>query len=112
MVAATPKQIAMARQTANSESHIFALRAPITTHFDARHPNPKTFESRNEVANSRCHPITGGIVKSIRQSAVALGRGTAGRLGAIALTVVRSAFLKPTTDQNEVQPNSQVLQSQ
>jgi hypothetical protein len=27
MVAATPKQIAMARQTANSESHIFALRA-------------------------------------------------------------------------------------
>ena len=108
IVAATLKQIAMARQTANSESHIFALRAPITTHFDARHPNPKTFESRNEVANSRCHPITGGIVKSIRQSAVALGRGTAGRLGAIA---VRSPFLNPT-DQHEVQLNSQVLHSQ
>jgi hypothetical protein len=89
MVAATPKQIAMARQTANSESH----SEPMTTHFDARYPNPKTSQSRNEIINSRCHPITGGVVKSIRQSAVALGRGTAGRLGAIALTVVRSLFL-------------------
>ena len=84
----------------------------MTTHFDARYPNPKTSESRNEIINSRCHPITGGVVKSLRQSAVALGRGTAGRLGAIALTVVRSAFLKPTTDQNEVKLNSQVLHSQ
>jgi hypothetical protein len=54
-VAATPKQIAMARQTANSESHIFALRAHDNS-FHARYPNPKTSESRNEIINSRCHP--------------------------------------------------------
>jgi hypothetical protein len=40
MVAATPKQIAMARQIANSESHI-APSGPVITLFDALNPNQK-----------------------------------------------------------------------
>jgi hypothetical protein len=38
MVAATPKQIAMARQTANSESHILQPPSP---YFDALYPTKK-----------------------------------------------------------------------
>src|SRR6476646_133614 len=54
MVDATPKEIAMARQTANSESHI--LQPPILTH--SIQPK-KTSEPRIEIINSRCHFMTG-----------------------------------------------------
>jgi hypothetical protein len=78
MVAATPTQIAMAMQIANSESHILHPPSPMTTHFDEKRLTSALSQS--------C-----GVVNPLSPSSK----------GGYCSHGLSLAFLKPATDEND-----------